>query len=194
MSFLDIFRSNQNESLHRPSGQQALRESNIFEAQVAEGKGESGAASPERKEHTIHLLWGTGMPIDVIYDFLNSDFETQGYEDAMANDDVSYRNTKEEVIINNLKVLMRRILLRYQDENHRTDMQMKNAEAACALSTVELLHNRQQTFLKHIEEIENMQRQLNERAPQMMAMINSYRCGFMKGIAAKASTAFTQNY
>ena len=37
------------------------------------------------------ISYGSSMPIDLIYQFLKEDYETKGYEDALCNQDNSYK-------------------------------------------------------------------------------------------------------
>ena len=68
------------------------------------------------------------MPIDVIFAFIHRDFEEQGYQDALVNSDLRYREMKEGIIRNDLRMLFRRISLRYQSDIRMLDVQIKNAE------------------------------------------------------------------
>ena len=52
----------------------------------------------------ITITYGTGMPIDLIYNFLKEDYERKGYEDALSNPDMSYRDTNKEIIKSELEV------------------------------------------------------------------------------------------
>ena len=78
--------------------------------------------------NVITITWGTGMPIDVIFAFIHRDFEEQGYQDALVNSDLRYREMKEGIIRNDLRMLFRRISLRYQSDIRMLDVQIKNAE------------------------------------------------------------------
>ena len=44
----------------------------------------------ESKNDLITIVWGTGMPIDVIFNFIEKDFEEIGYKDALVNSDIKY--------------------------------------------------------------------------------------------------------
>lgn len=47
------------------------------------------------------------MPIDAIYAYIKDDYEQMGYDDAMCNADIQYKESKKEIIINKLKVVYR---------------------------------------------------------------------------------------
>ena len=58
---------------------------------------------------TVLINYGTGMPIDLIYSFLKEDYETKGYDDALANPDVSYKEMNKSMIRSNLEIKFRQV-------------------------------------------------------------------------------------
>lgn len=147
---------------------------------------EEDNVAEEDKEKLLTITWGTGMPIDVIFNFIHKNFEEEGYQDALVNTDLNYRETKENIIRNELKMLFKRIALRYKNDIRELDVQIENARNAYALSSAALLQARHDTYEEHLSEIANMGMLLEAEDPKMMTMIESYRRGFMKGIAAMA--------
>lgn len=140
----------------------------------------------EGKHRVITITWGTGMPIDVIFNFIHKNFEEEGYQDALVNTGLNYRETKVGIIRNDLEMLFKRIALRYKNDIRELDVQIENARNAYALSSAALLQARHDTYEEHLSEIANMGKLLEAEDPKMMTMIESYRRGFMKGIAAMA--------
>ncbi|MBR2476304.1 MAG: hypothetical protein IKB57_07235 [Bacteroidaceae bacterium] len=136
----------------------------------------------ESKNDLITIVWGTGMPIDVIFNFIEKDFEEIGYKDALVNSDIKYKETKETIIRNELKMLFKRVLLKYQSDIRDIDVRIKMAEESYAFSSVSMLLARKKTFEEHISEIVNMEQMLEENGPKITTMIESYRRGFLKGI------------
>ena len=138
----------------------------------------------EGKKNLITITWGTGMPIDVIFHFIHKNYEEDGYQDALINSDPKYRETKEEIILNDLKMLFMRISLRYKNDIREIDVKIDNAQKSLALSSASMLQARRDTYEEHLNEIQRMQEQLEAKDPKMMTMIESYRRGFLKGVAA----------
>ena len=66
----------------------------------AEGK------TMESKQEVITIKWGMGMPIDIIFNFIHKNFEEEGFQDALVNCDITYRDTKEKIIRNDLETFM----------------------------------------------------------------------------------------
>lgn len=140
--------------------------------------------SSENKQKLITINWGTGMPIDVIFNFIHKDFEDEGYQDALVNSDLQYREAKEGIIRNDLKMLFKRIALRYRSDVREIEVQMRNAQEAYAMSSASFLQARRETYEEHLAEIAEMERKLDAGDPNMLTMIDSYRRGFLKGISA----------
>lgn len=135
----------------------------------------------------ITITWGTGQPIDVIFSFIHKNREEEGYQDALINSDLSYMKAKEEIIRNELKMLFKRISIRYKDNILVLDVQKAKAEAAFISSSVAILQARREIYVEHLAEIEEMEKMLDADDPKMTTMIETYRRGFNKGIAAQTA-------
>ena len=140
----------------------------------------------EGKRKIITITWGTGMPIDIIFNFIHKNFEEDGFQDALVNQDITYRDAKEKIIRNDLEMLFKRIILRYKSDIRDIDVSIDNAQKAYALTACGKLQARRETYEEHLAEIYEMQQKLQADDPKMMTMIESYRRGFLKGIASKA--------
>lgn len=146
----------------------------------------------EEKKKVITITWGTGMPIDVIFNFIHKNFEEDGFQDALVNQDITYRETKEKIIRNDLEMLFKRIILRYKNDIRIIDVKIDNARNALALSAASNLEALRETYNEHLAEIRDMQELLKNNDPKMTTMIESYRRGFLKGITA-SSVNFIDN-
>lgn len=147
------------------------------------------ASNKDGKEsnNVISITYGTGMPIDVIYGFIAHNYEQDGYQDALVNSSVEYCTAKENIILNELNQLFRRVLLRYRGEIREIDVQIENAKSLFALTSASQLTAHKETCEEHISEINEMIEKVNAKAPEMMTMIESYRRGFTKGCAAQTA-------
>ena len=146
----------------------------------------------DEKKNLITITWGTGMPIDVIFNFIHKNFEEEGFQDALVNSDSTYRDTKEKIIRNDLEMLFSRITLRYKSDIRMVELKMNNAREAFAFGAVNKLDSLKRTYEEHLAEIETMKELLGANDPKMTTMIESYRRGFMKGVTA-ATLNFIEN-
>ena len=136
------------------------------------------------EEGIITITWGTGMPIDIIFNFIHKNFEEEGFQDALVNCDIAYRDAKERIIRNDLEMLFRRIILKYKNDIRIINVKIDNAQKALALASASDMAALRETYEEHLSEIQEMQQQLKENDPKMTTMLESYRRGFLKGIAA----------
>ena len=103
MSIFKLFSSRPKEENLLP-----FAETPIESPETNNGSDDSTPKEPsENKQKVITIKWGTGMPIDVIFNFIHKDFEEEGYQDALVNSDLQYRETKEGIIRNDLKMLFK---------------------------------------------------------------------------------------
>ncbi|MBP3842478.1 MAG: hypothetical protein J6E29_02410 [Prevotella sp.] len=154
---------------------------------IQEQNNEQGSPQEnEEKKKIITITWGTGMPIDVIFNFIHKNFEEEGFQDALVNCDITYRDAKEKIIRNDLEMLFRRIILKYKGDIRIINVKIENAHKALALGAAADLEALRATYEEHLAEIQEMQTQLEADDPKMTTMIESYRRGFLKGIAANA--------
>lgn len=144
------------------------------------------------KKNLITITWGTGMPIDVIFNFIHKNFEEEGFQDALVNQDVAYRDIKEKIICNDQDMLFKRIVLRYKNDIREVEIKIDNARKAYALTAAARLDSLKQTYEEHLSEIKEMQDLFAAEDPKMMTMIESYRRGFLKGITA-STIEFIEN-
>ena len=144
------------------------------------------------KKNLITITWGTGMPIDVIFNFIHKNFEEEGFQDALVNSDITYRDTKVKIIRYDLEMLFTRITLRYKTDIRMVESKMNNAREAFALGAVAKLDSLKHTYKQNMAEIEEMKELLDADDPKMTTMIESYRRGFMKGVTA-ATLNFIDN-
>lgn len=155
------------------------------------------ASEDEAKERSsekyITITWGTGEPIDVLFNFIHRNMEEEGYSDALVNSDPSYKDAKENIIRNDLKMLFKRVSLRYNDCVRQVEVQIDRAEAAFISSAVTSLKAKKETYLEHILEIQKMEQMLEDNDPKMTTMIETYKRGFYKGIATQTQMFLTNN-
>lgn len=154
----------------------------------------SAEADNKSSGNIISITYGTGMPIDVIYGFIAHNYEQDGYQDALVNSSVEYCTAKENIILNELNQLFRRVLLRYRGEIREIDVQIENAKSLFALTSASQLTAHKETCEEHITEINDMIEKVNAKAPEMMTMIESYRRGFTKGCAAQTANFLNPNH
>lgn len=143
-------------------------------------------SEPENK--SIVIKYGTGMPIDAIYAYIQDDYEQEGYNDAMCNADMQYKESKKEIIKNGLKILFERVRLRYESDIRDISVQIDIVETQGLTTSSMSLKARRDTFNEHLNKINEMEDSLGKEDKKMMNMIASYERGFLKGVSAKSES------
>ncbi len=165
----------------------------INESQTSPTVSDHEESKQEDEKHLITITWGTGMPIDVIFNFIHKNFEEDGFQDALVNSDITYRDAKEKIIRNNLEMLFKRIILKYKSDIRFVNVKIENAHKALALAAAADMEALRMTYEEHLAEIQDMQSRLEANDPKMTTMIESYRRGFLKGVAANAVNFINNN-
>ena len=148
----------------------------------------------EKKNNIVTIKWGTGMPIDVIYNYIHKNFEDAGYQDALVNQDIAYRDARISIIRNDLEMLFNRITLCYKKNIREAQVRMDNSRKAFALSAAANLEAQLATYEEHLAEIEKMKQLFDDNDAKMLTMIESYKRGFLKGINAATMDFINNNH
>ena len=86
-----------------------------------------------------------------------------------------------------------RISLKYKNDIREISVQIDNAQKSYSLSSASLLQARKETYEDHLEKIAELETLLDANDPKMQTMIESYRRGFLKGIAATSVDFISNN-
>ena len=176
MSLFDYFRKRQEFSVGAPVMTEEIVENGNRETDETESVGNSSS--------TVLINYGTGMPIDLIYSFLKEDYETKGYDDALSNPDVSYKEMNKSMIRSNLEIKFRQVKLKYTDNLRNLDFHIKSRSEAGLVDLVKQLEMKKEMLLQHMEELNRLERDFQENVPYMTGMLLSYERGFLRGLGA----------
>ncbi|MBD3592718.1 hypothetical protein HC965_25575 [Bacteroides sp. GM023] len=140
--------------------------------------------TPPGDDNSLVIRYGTGMPIDLIYGFLKEDYETKGYEDAMSNPDVSYKEMNKQIIRSNLEIKFRQVRLKYTDDLRAVEFHIGSRSDAGLVDVVKQLETQKYTFVQHMNELDKMEQDFKDGLAYMTGMLLSYERGFLRGLAA----------
>lgn len=152
----------------------------------------SDPIEPENKSQ-YSVSYGTGFPIDIIYGFINKDFEQKGYDDAMVSSESNYKESGKKLIVNELKQLFEQVKLKYKGDLRELNVLRINLETQGLPTQASQIKMRIETFEEHLGKIEDMEKALNNQEERVMRMVSTYERGFMKGLAAKSDIILKNN-
>lgn len=142
-------------------------------------------STPGMNELKAGNLSVNGMKgLDSIYSFLQNDYETRGYNDALTNPDESYKNDNISLIQHDLVILIERTLTYYETMLKETDFHISSRGRAGLIDLVEELKIRKEITLDHLEKVKQIKVEAQSGGNASQRIVLSYQRGFMRGLYA----------
>ncbi len=155
-------------------------------ADQSEEEVNSVITAPENKPLTVS--YATGWPIDIIYGYLHKNYEEKGFGDSMIKSDLAFRDMNMNIIKNKILMVFREINLNYDVMKKDVETRMETCNAAGLISTVTELENQMAIITTHKQELEQLEREF-KADDQASVPLQSYNCGFLRGVATIAMTS-----
>lgn len=128
--------------------------------------------------HTVERYnLSTGMPIDSVYAFLNTNWESEGQTDAFNNSDVVHMEEKIKHITHRLHRYISMAELKYDDMIHRATSDIETLSRYGMTMSVSEQESLIKRYKEHKDKLVDIKAGNSEEV-----LINTYRCGFMIGI------------
>lgn len=140
----------------------------------------------EKKPLTVS--YATGWPIDIIYGYLHKNYEQKGYEDAMLNSNLAFRDMNLKIIRNKILMTFHEINLNYDAMRNDLDTRIENCNAAGLLTNVAELGKQMSFIDAHKAELKKLEDDFRNNANEASVPLMSYECGFLRGISTIAMT------
>lgn len=122
--------------------------------------------------------------LDSIYAFLQNDYETRGYNDALTNPDESYKNDNISLIQHDLMILIERTATYYETMLKETDFHISSRSRAGLIDLVEELKIRKEITMDHLEKVKQIKAEAQNSGNASQRIVLSYQRGFMRGLYA----------
>jgi len=157
---------------------------------VSKGDNVTQELKLEPKGNTpLMVSCATGWPIDIIYGYLNKNYEEKGYNDAMIKCDLAFRDMNKNIIRNKILMIFREINLNYNAMQQDLETRINNCNAAGLLTTVTELNKQMSVIKSHKEELANLEEDFKNNINEASIPLQSYECGFLRGVATIAMSA-----
>lgn len=128
--------------------------------------------------------------LDSIYAFLQSDYESKGYNDALINPDESYRNDNIRLLRQDLMILIDRTVNYYETLIRETDYHISTRSRAGLLDLVDELKMKRDLLQSHIEKVNSLKAEASAESGSSQRIVLSYQRGFMRGLYAISQSKF----
>ena len=126
----------------------------------------------------------TELPIYEVYQRLQEDWESKGYADAKAFPETTYKESRKKVIVDNLRLLIKETITKYEDKIIEIDGCIDQAEKNGFVETLDKYKQARKTLLRHFEELSALDRDAKQIGEKTSAILLSYTMGFSRGVAA----------
>lgn len=122
--------------------------------------------------------------IEEIYYFLQQDYESRGYNDALTNPDESYRVDNINLLNKDLAILIQKVSTYYEDLLKEIDFHILSRGRAGLIDLVEVLKTRKELVEDHLKKVSQIRYEMESRDGMTHRVILSYQRGFMRGLSA----------
>lgn len=132
--------------------------------------------------------------LDAIYSFLQFDYESKGYNDALTNPDESYKSDNIRLFHHDLLILIDRSTLYYEGLLKEIDFHISSRSRAGLIDLVEEMKIRKELVLDHILKVKSLKDEAASGGGATERIGLSYQRGFMRGLSAiSQSKLFNRN-
>jgi hypothetical protein len=147
----------------------------------------------ESKKITLSVSYATGWPIDIIYGYLHKNYEEQGFNDAMVKSDLNFRDMNMSIIRNKILMVFREINLNYDVIRRDFETRINTCNAAGLLTTISELEKQKAIIDAHKVELAQLEKDFRNNDNEASVPLQSYECGFLRGIATIAMSTPQQS-
>ncbi|MFA5044541.1 MAG: hypothetical protein WC542_01260 [Paludibacter sp.] len=174
MGLFDFFKKNQLQTSGSDNNNQSLEiPKDVFI--------EDGDPSDNQQDSKYPL---ESKGIELIYEFLQADYESRGYNDALTSPDDSYKKDNIKLIKLDLQIVIQKVNTYYEDLMKELDFHISSRSRAGLIDLVEELKTRKEMVLEHVAKVLEIKKEMEETNSMTQRIILSYQRGFMRGLSA----------
>ena len=122
--------------------------------------------------------------IHLLYGFLDNNYESKGYNDALMNPDTSHLDQNVIALKNDLERSIRKVKTFYEDFIRQINFHIASRSRSGMIDTVEELSVKKETAESHIKQVIEIEEQAKQNQGVGHGIIISYTRGFRNGLAA----------
>lgn len=144
------------------------------------------AETTTQENNHLTVSYATGWPIDVIYGYMHKNYEQKGYDDALLNNNIAFRDMNMKIIRNKILMIFHEINLNYDAMKEDFVTKIENCNAVGLLTTVAELEKQLSIVNAHKKELAKLEDDFCNNTNEASVPLMSYECGFLRGISAIA--------
>lgn len=142
---------------------------------------EKSTAESSQTERTVS---NSDNGISTLFAFIEKNYESKGYDDALINPDSIHLEQNVEALKNDLERTIRKIKTFYEDFIREINFHIETRSRTGMVDTVEELTVKKNTAEQHINQILIIENEAKENKGIGYGIILSYKRGFSNGLAA----------
>ncbi|MEW5846431.1 MAG: hypothetical protein AB1777_09225 [Bacteroidota bacterium] len=127
---------------------------------------------------------GQKIGIDLVYDFLQVDYERKGYEDALTNPDESYKNDNINLLRMDLAILVQKVDNYYTEILKELDFHIESRKRSGLVDLVLQLNSKREVVVDQMERLNAIKFDIEQKNGITQRIVLSYQRGFLRGLAA----------
>jgi hypothetical protein len=127
---------------------------------------------------------GAGNGMEQVYNFLQADYESKGYSDALVNPDNSYKTDNIRLMQLDLKILIDKTNTYYENLISELNLHIFIRTRAGLVDLVQELETRKLLVEDHQKKLIELRESMEDENGMCQRIILSYQRGFMKGLSA----------
>lgn len=122
--------------------------------------------------------------INLLFQFLEKNFEKKGYDDALMNPDNTHLEQNIAALKNELERTIRKVKTFYEDFIREINFHISSRTRSGMVDTVEALNAKKETAESHVRQVLEIEQEAKESRGIAQGIVLSYTRGFRNGLAA----------
>jgi len=122
--------------------------------------------------------------IEILFRFLDRNYESSGYDDALINPDSSHLTNNIDALRNDLERMIRKVKTYYEDYIKRINFHIESRGRNGMVDTVDELKMKKEIAESHIEKLLLIEKDAKNNIGDGQGILISYTRGFKNGLAA----------
>jgi archaellum component FlaC len=122
--------------------------------------------------------------INLLFQFLERNHESKGYDDALINPDNTHLEQNIEALKNDLERTIKKLKIYYEDFTREINFHIATRSRSGMVDTVEELTVKKETAESHIRQIHEIEKEAQNNLGVAQGVLISYSKGFRNGLAA----------
>ena len=131
--------------------------------------------------------------IDQIFDYVNQDFESRGYQDAIVQPDTHYLNENVELIKNDYQLVIDKAAYKYKEFLTELDFHIATRTSMGLTEIVQGLEAKKKITQQHLAFVEDEMKAIQANKGKVQRIKLSYTKGFKRGASALSNSFITSS-